>query len=114
MTQGYQGANIQLNLEYGGFPLVALVKEKEDILKRYFEDIVTRDVAQRYNVRNTEKLKSLAKHYITNFASFVSYRAIAGFMYNYHKDKYECDFITKKGKKITSAIQVSYQLKIEQ
>ena len=66
-------------LEFGGFPLVALSEEKEEILRRYFDDIVQRDVAMRYNVRKTEKLKALAKYYLTNFSSPISYRRIAKF-----------------------------------
>ncbi len=67
-------------LEFGGFPLVVLSKEKEELLKRYFEDIVSRDVAERYKIRKPEKLKALAKYYLTSFSSFSSYRSIAKFI----------------------------------
>ncbi len=67
-------------LEFGGFPLVALKEEKEEILRRYFDDIVERDIAMRHKIRKTEKLKALARYYLTNFSSHVSYRTIAKFI----------------------------------
>lgn len=67
-------------LEFGGFPLVALKEEKEEILRRYFDDIVERDIAMRHKIRKTEKLKALARYYLTNFSSHVSYRRIAKFI----------------------------------
>lgn len=67
-------------LEFGGFPLVALKEEKGEILQRYFEDIVERDIAMRHKIRKTEKLKALARYYLTNFSSPMSYRRIARFM----------------------------------
>ncbi len=67
-------------LEFGGFPLVALKEEKEEILRRYFDDIVERDIAMRYKIRKTEKLKALSRYYLTNFSSHVSYRRIARFI----------------------------------
>ncbi|MBI2584182.1 MAG: ATP-binding protein [Candidatus Aenigmarchaeota archaeon] len=66
-------------MEYGGFPLVALKGEKKEILERYFDDIVGRDIAERRRIRNTGKLKALAKYYLTNFSSPISYRRIARF-----------------------------------
>ncbi len=175
-------------LEFGGFPLVSLKEEKEELLRRYFDDIITRDIAERHKIRRVDKLKTLAKYYLTNSSSFISYRRISKFMnlsldsverfsnymedanliflvpkfsyslkeqevnprkvYSvdsglinvisfrfidnigklyenivflslvrgdreiyYYKNKNECDFIIKKGKKIIQAIQVSYQIK---
>jgi len=175
-------------LEFGGFPLVSLKEEKEELLRRYFDDIITRDIAERHKIRRVDKLKTLAKYYLTNSSSLISYRRISKFMnlsldsverfsnymedanliflvpkfsyslkeqevnprkvYSvdsglinvisfrfidnigklyenivflslvrgdreiyYYKNKNECDFIIKKGKKIIQAIQVSYQIK---
>lgn len=67
-------------LEFGGFPLVALKEEKEEILRRYFDDIVERDIAMRFKIRKTEKLKALARYFLTNFSSHISYRKIAKFI----------------------------------
>jgi uncharacterized protein len=63
-------------LEYGGFPLVVLKEGKEELLERYFNDIVGKDVAERHRVRSVIKLKALAKYYLTSFSSLVSYRKI--------------------------------------
>ena len=67
-------------LEFGGFPLVTLKEEKAEILARYFDDILTRDVAERHKIRKPEKLKALGNYYITNSASLVSYRRTAKFI----------------------------------
>lgn len=67
-------------LEFGGFPLVALKEEKEEILRGYFEDIIGRDIAERYKIRKPEKIRTLAKYYLTNFSSLISYRKIARFI----------------------------------
>jgi len=67
-------------LEFGGFPLVALNEEKKEILIRYFNDIVERDIAMRQKVRKPDKLKSLARYYLTNFSSRISYRRIAKYI----------------------------------
>jgi len=67
-------------LEFGGFPLVALNEEKKEILITYFNDIVERDIAMRQKVRKPDKLKSLARYYLTNFSSRISYRRIAKYI----------------------------------
>lgn len=68
-------------LEFGGFPLVALKKEERDeILRRYLDDIVERDIMTRHKIRKQEKLRALVKYYLTNFASHTSYRQIAKFL----------------------------------
>ena len=180
----------QLLREYlkdGGFPLVVLKNEKEEILNRYFDDIIGKDIAERHRIRKVEKLRSLARFYLTNVATSISYRKIAkfiglsldsterissymedayfiffirkfsyslkeqeinprkvygldpglinmvGFKFSdnigrlyenivflnlvrkgkeiyYYKNRYECDFIIKKGKKVEEIIQVCYNL----
>jgi predicted AAA+ superfamily ATPase len=64
-------------IEFGGFPLVTLKEEKEDILIRTFDDIIIRDIGERYNIRRLDKLKILAKRYLTDFSCLISYRNIA-------------------------------------
>lgn len=64
-------------LEFGGFPLVSLKEEKEDILARIFDDIIIRDIGERYKIRRLDKLKILAKRYLTDFSCQISYRNIA-------------------------------------
>ncbi|MBI5392333.1 ATP-binding protein [Candidatus Woesearchaeota archaeon] len=63
-------------LQFGGFPLVVLQEEKEDILKRYYDDIITKDIAERNHVREIEKLRNLSKYYLTTISLFFSYRKL--------------------------------------
>lgn len=63
----------------GGFPLAVLREEKEEILKRYFNDIVEKDIALRYNIRETDKLSTLVNYYITNYSGLISFRRVSRF-----------------------------------
>ncbi len=67
-------------LEYGGFPLVVLKEEKKEILTAYFDDILTKDVAERHHIKKTAKLKSLATFYLSNASSLASFRKIKDFL----------------------------------
>ncbi len=67
-------------LEFGGFPEVALQHSKAlkgELLRTYFKDIVTKDVAMRYKVRRVKPLESLAKIYLSNIATVISMRKLA-------------------------------------
>lgn len=66
--------------EFGGFPQVVLSEEKNELLTRYFEDVLSRDVIERYKIRKIDKLKALAKYYLTNVASPISFRRIKKFI----------------------------------
>lgn len=174
-------------LEYGGFPLVVLQEEKKEILWRYFEDIITKDIVERYHIKKIAELKSLARQYLADIGSLISFRRlhhslglsldsveryssylttaylfgfvpkfsykvreqevnprkvycidnglrnVVGFRFSddlgklyentvylelsknqaeiyYGRAEGECDFLIKEGRKITTAIQVCYQL----
>ncbi|MFQ6119601.1 MAG: ATP-binding protein [Methanosarcinales archaeon] len=62
--------------ELGGFPEVVLKSEKTKILLEYFNDIISRDVVERFRVREILKLKTLAKYYITNFSNPITFNSI--------------------------------------
>lgn len=66
-------------LEWGGFPKVAQVeeKQKQEILNRYFEDILIKDVQQRYNIRKTQKLRELTENYLSDLANPKSYKKMS-------------------------------------
>ncbi|PLW80536.1 hypothetical protein C0585_02080 [Candidatus Woesearchaeota archaeon] len=56
-------------LEFGGFPEVVLEKDKEKkkvLLQQYLEDILSKDIIDRYNIRNTRNVLSLARNLIFN------------------------------------------------
>jgi len=67
-------------LEWGGFPKVALVGEKREILARYFDDVISRDIAERYGIRKPDKLKSLARYYLTSISSPISFNKVKGYL----------------------------------
>ncbi len=57
-------------LEIGGFPKVVLTKDellRKELLTQYFNDILTRDIGDRYKVKDVDKLRNLALFYCTNF-----------------------------------------------
>ena len=73
-------AMVREYMEYGGFPEVVLLSEKERILLSYFETLIGRDIVDRFRVREKEKLNSIAKYYLTNISSMISFNRIAKFM----------------------------------
>lgn len=64
-------------LKNGGFPLVCLKEQKEEILETYFEDIINKDIIENHTITNIPKLKSLAKFYLTNIGRRISFNAIS-------------------------------------
>jgi predicted AAA+ superfamily ATPase len=74
---------MQEYLKWGGFPKPTLLKkekEKKDELYGYFRDIMTKDVAMRYKVKDIGKLEELAKYYLSNIASLQSFNNIKKFL----------------------------------
>jgi len=67
-------------LEFGGFPEVVLSSEKRRILLSYFETIITKDVAERFKIREGEKLRTLAKYYLTNISSLMTFNSVSRFL----------------------------------
>ena len=50
---------------------------KINILKRYFETILVKDVERRFRIREISKIEFLASFYITNISSLISYAKIS-------------------------------------
>lgn len=67
-------------LEFGGFPEVSLSSDKKRILTSYFETIIMRDITNRFKIREVEKMKILAKYYLTNISSLISFNKISKFL----------------------------------
>lgn len=67
-------------IEFGSFPKVVLSKEKKEILLSYFEDILNKDLIKRFRIRKPEKLKSLAKFYLSNISSLITFNSIEKFL----------------------------------
>ena len=77
-------------LQIGGFPEVFFKEEsfKSKLLKQYFDDILYKDIIDRYNL-NSQKTRDLALFLITNFTSSISLRNLRnslGISYDSIKD----------------------------
>ena len=66
-------------LSEGGFPSVVLSGERSQILAAYLDDILFKDVAVRHGLSKVDKLRSVAKFYLTNIGAASSYRSIGKF-----------------------------------
>jgi len=67
-------------IEYGGFPEVVLSNEKKQLLLTYFDDILTKDIEKRYKLKETEKLRALARFYLTNISNTITFNSIKQFL----------------------------------
>jgi len=54
-----------------------LSNNKKELLLTYFEDIITKDIEQRYNVRESKKLRAIARFYLTNTSRPVTFSSVA-------------------------------------
>ena len=67
-------------IEYGGFPEVVLVNDtevKNNLLKNYFNDIIFKDVAKRYKIRNIPELEQISMELISNIGDISSLRSVS-------------------------------------
>lgn len=67
-------------LEYGGFPEVVLSDEKKQILLGYYDDIVTKDLIQRFKIRKSEQMKNLSRYFSSNVAASMTFNSCAKFL----------------------------------
>lgn len=67
-------------LEFGSFPEVVLSTEKKEILLQFFEDVLDKDLIRRFKIRKPDKLKSLAKFYLSNASSLTTFSSIEKFL----------------------------------
>jgi len=63
-------------LEFGAFPEVVLTQEKKQILLNYFEDILSKDIIRRFKIRKQERLSNLAKFYLSNISSLITFSSL--------------------------------------
>lgn len=67
--------------QWGGFPEVIFASSqahKQELLRRYFEDIVFKDVVKRYGIKEIHKLEELANLYLTNISTLQSFNKLKG------------------------------------
>ncbi|MCU0645594.1 MAG: ATP-binding protein, partial [bacterium] len=65
--------------QWGGFPEVYLsesIERKRELLFRYFDDIIFKDLVRRFNIQEVHKLEQLANILITNTATLQSYNRL--------------------------------------
>ena len=68
-------------LEWGSFPEVVLLSnERKQMLLHYFEDIINKDLIRRYRIRKSDRLNSLAKFYLTNISSSITFNSLEKFL----------------------------------
>ncbi len=60
-------------IECGGFPETITSPEPREILVRYFDDILYRDIIQRYHIRKPDHIKILARYYLTAIGQLMTY-----------------------------------------
>lgn len=61
--------------EKGGFPLVIKNNDLE-LSKQYFEDILNKDIIQRYNIKKTKEIKDLILYLFSNVGGIYSYSTL--------------------------------------
>ncbi len=67
--------SLEKYLKYGGFPEVVLEKseeKKEYLLQQYFEDIIHKDIIDRYTVRNTKQIINVVRYLISASGAKIS------------------------------------------
>jgi len=63
-------------IEFGSFPEVVLGGEKNQILLNYFEDMLNKDIVRRFKIRKSKELVSLAKFYLGNISSLITFSSL--------------------------------------
>jgi hypothetical protein len=67
-------------IEYGGFPEAVIINNKDvkrDLVKNYFNDIIIKDVAKRYKIRNISQLEQISMELLSNISGIASLRSIS-------------------------------------
>ncbi len=62
-------------MEQGGFPEI-LLTGKKDLLQKYFDDILYKDIIDRHKIRDTNTVKRIAHFLLTNVAKEYTYNSI--------------------------------------
>jgi len=78
--EGGRKKELRKYLEYGAFPEVVMKKEKERILKEYFNTILYNDYVERFGLENIELAKTIFEFCFQNFAKEMSVRKILNYL----------------------------------
>jgi predicted AAA+ superfamily ATPase len=66
-------------IELGGFPEVVTstsIQRKDELLLRYYEDIMIKDIAKRFKIKEIEKLENLAFQLLSNISTLQSFNKL--------------------------------------
>lgn len=66
-------------LENGGMPEY-LKYQNQEVLKSVYEDILYRDIAVRYDIKETKSLRELALYFLSNLGTLFTYNALKKFL----------------------------------
>ena len=61
----------------GGFPEIQNIRNKRGYVQSLLEAIITKDIQQRFKIRNTDALRKIANHLINNVCQEINYGDIA-------------------------------------
>lgn len=64
----------------GGFPEIQNIRNKRGYVQSLLEAIISKDIQQRFNIRNTDALRKIANHLINNACQEINYDGIAEFL----------------------------------
>ncbi|QKR00184.1 ATP-binding protein [Metallosphaera tengchongensis] len=68
-------------LSLGGLPQITLNKDLAlELLDSHFDTIIVKDVVRRYRIRDENKIRTLAKYYISSVASRVTFNSVSKFL----------------------------------
>ncbi|MGC8572353.1 MAG: ATP-binding protein [Candidatus Micrarchaeia archaeon] len=97
----------------GGFPAVVLSKEKEIIIKSYFDTIILKDVIQRYRIQKQDELIRLARFYITSIGSKITFNSVSKFLKISVKTAYNFSLYLERSYLIFFIDRFSYSIKVQ-
>jgi len=66
-------------IKIGGFPRYVLTRDI-DLLRSYFETIIVKDIAERYEIKRIDKLRKLASFYLSNSGKRVTFNSVSKFL----------------------------------
>lgn len=64
----------------GGFPEIQNIRNKRGYVQSLLDAIISKDIQQRFKVRNVNALKKIASHLINNVCQEINYDDMAGFL----------------------------------
>lgn len=86
--QTFSNEPLEVYLEFGGFPEVVLANDettKRKRLEQYINDIITKDIIEKYELSNVTQLKALVRFFLNNPGIKISANKL-GKQLNIHKD----------------------------